>query len=204
MPIPPHWAKICAIDFGWDHPAAFICLAHDRDTDTVYVYDAWRMKGKGAGEQSMTIVGKGYKDIPWAWPHDGLQHDKGAGQILVKQYRDFGVSMLSERAQFQTTTEGKPGGHSVEAGIGMMLERLQTRRLRVFSHLTEWFEEFRMFHRKDGIIVKVDDDLMSATRYGLMMLRKAKTNAEMASLKPSLLSPINAPTFEVFDPICAY
>lgn len=57
----------------------------------------------------------------------------------------------------------------------MMLDRFQTRRLRVFSHLNEWFEEFRLYHRKDGLIVKIDDDLMAATRYGLMMLRKAKT-----------------------------
>ena len=204
LPIPPHWARICAIDFGWDHPAAFVCLAHDRDTDTVYVYDAWRMRKKSAAEQAMVIMGKGYKDLPWAWPHDGLQHDKGAGQVLVKQYKDFGVNMLAERAQFERTTEGKAGGNSVEAGIEMMLERMQTRRLRVFNTLTEWFEEFRQYHRKDGLIVKEDDDLMSATRYGLMMLRKARTGIELQSRRPSLLAPINAAPFEVFDTISGY
>ena len=42
------------------------------------------------------------------------------------------------------------------------------------KHLNDWFEEFRLYHREDGKIVKVGDDLMSATRYGLMMLRHAK------------------------------
>lgn len=204
LPIPPHWARINGIDFGWDHPAAFVCLAHDRDTDTVYVYDAWRMRNKTAAEQSMLIQAKGYKDIPWAWPHDGLQHDKGAGQVLVKQYKGFGINMLGERAQFERTVEGKDGGYSVEAGITQMLERMQTRRLRVFGHLTEWFEEFRQYHRKDGLIVKEDDDLMSATRYGLMMLRKAQTTYEMAAVKPDVMSPIVSAPFQVFDPTVAY
>jgi hypothetical protein len=43
----------------------------------------------------------------------------------------------------------------------------------VFSELNDWFEEFRLSHRKDGRIVKERDDLMSATRYTVMMLRFA-------------------------------
>jgi hypothetical protein len=34
---------------------------------------------------------------------------------------------------------------------------------------------FRLYHRKDGRVVKERDDLMSATRYAIMMLRDAKT-----------------------------
>jgi len=30
-----------------------------------------------------------------------------------------------------------------------------------------------MYHRKDGLIVKEYEDLMAATRYGMMMLRYA-------------------------------
>ena len=39
-----------------------------------------------------------------------------------------------------------------------------TGRLKVFAHLADWFEEFRLYHRKDGLIVKERDDLISATR----------------------------------------
>jgi len=56
-----------------------------------------------------------------------------------------------------------------------MLGRMQTGRLKVFSHLAEWFEEFRLYHRKDGKVIKEFDDLMAATRYALMMLRFAIT-----------------------------
>jgi hypothetical protein len=48
-------------------------------------------------------------------------------------------------------------------------------RIRVFASLGDWFEEFRLYHRKDGKVVKLQDDLMAATRYGYMMLRYAVT-----------------------------
>ena len=77
--------------------------------------------------------------------------------------------MLPERATFSDGTNG------VEAGLMDMLDRMHTGRLKVFSHLNEWFEEFRLYHRKDGKVVKEMDDLMSATRYALMMIRFART-----------------------------
>jgi hypothetical protein len=44
-------------------------------------------------------------------------------------------------------------------------------RLKVFRSCQMWFGEYRQYHRKDGMIVKDKDDLLSATRYGIMMLR---------------------------------
>ena len=38
----------------------------------------------------------------------------------------------------------------------------------------EWWEEFRLYHRKDGIVVKEHDDLMSATRIGVIQRRSAR------------------------------
>jgi len=55
------------------------------------------------------------------------------------------------------------------------LNRMQSGRFKVFKHLNDWFEEFRLYHRKDGKVVKEGDDLMCATRYALMMLRHAST-----------------------------
>ena len=67
------------------------------------------------------------------------------------------------------------GGNGVEAGLMDMLDRMQTGRFKVAAHLADWWEEFRLYHRKDGKIVKENDDLLSATRYALMMIRHAKT-----------------------------
>jgi hypothetical protein len=55
---------------------------------------------------------------------------------------------------------------------------MQLGKFKVFSHLAEWFEEFRMYHRKDGKIVKESDDLMAATRYAYMMRRHALSENE--------------------------
>jgi hypothetical protein len=204
--IPAHWRRINALDPGWDHPAGFAALAHDAETDTVYVYDAWKVRNAPVMQQCGMVLAKGLAHIPHAWPHDGLQHDKGSGEQLRALYAKFGLNMLPERAQFEPTAEGKPGGNSVEAGISMMLTRMQARQLRVFSHLNDWFDEFRLYHRKDGLIVKVDDDILSATRYGLMMLRKAKSLAELGPMAgPGRSSaPAYVPSFQVFDPEAGY
>jgi hypothetical protein len=78
--------------------------------------------------------------------------------------------MLDTHAQFEDKSI------SVEAGIADMLIRMETGRFKVFKHLTDWFDEFRLYHRKDGRVHKEGDDLMSATRYAVMMLRYARTN----------------------------
>jgi hypothetical protein len=54
-----------------------------------------------------------------------------------------------------------------------MLDRMRTGRWKVFSTCGTWLEERRMYHRKDGKVVKERDDTISASRYALMMLRYA-------------------------------
>ncbi|MGL4275185.1 MAG: terminase large subunit domain-containing protein [Pseudomonas paracarnis] len=169
FPIPPAWPQLGGMDFGWDHPFAAIRMAWDRDNDVLYVTACHRIR-----EQTPVLHAGALRPwgdwLPWAWPHDGLQHDKGSGEQLAQQYRAQGLRMMAERATF---TDGSNG---LEAGVSEMLDRMRTGRLKVFSHLAEWFEEFRMYHRKDGLIVKKDDDLMSATRYAMMMRRLAVTS----------------------------
>ena len=65
-------------------------------------------------------------------------------------------------------------GNSVEAGLMEMLTRMEQGKFKVFNTLYDWFEEFRLYHRKDGKLVKLKDDLMSATRYAAMSLRYAE------------------------------
>lgn len=164
--VPAHWPQIGGIDLGgYDHPTAAVKLAWDRDADCVYLTHAHR--------QNATIMQHGAalkpwgESLPWAWPHDALSQDRQSGETFAELYRRQGLNMLWERASFED------GGYGVEAGIAMMLDRMESGRLKVFSHLGEWFEEYRLYHRKDGRIVKEQDDLLSATRYGLMMLRYA-------------------------------
>ena len=176
--MPDHWPRICAIDFGYDHPTAAVWLAWDRDTDTIYVYDCYRAS-HGTPMTHATPINQRGPWIPVAWPHDGLQHDKGSGTQLAELYRRAGINMLHERAQYEesSATATGQGQHrfSVEAGVMDMLDKMKSGKFKVMDHLADWWEEFRLYHRKDGKIVKTQDDLMSATRYGVMMLRFAIT-----------------------------
>ncbi len=173
--IADHWPRICGLDFGWDHPSAAVWLAWDRDADTVYVYDCYRERNVTPAVQAASIRARGAW-IPVAWPADGMQTEKGTGRRLVTHYTEAGCNMLSEHAQYEKSADSTPQSLvSVEAGVMDMLTRMQSGRLKVFKHLADWLEEFRLYHRKEGRIVKERDDLMSATRYGLMMLRHATT-----------------------------
>ena len=66
------------------------------------------------------------------------------------------------------------GGVSLEAGISEMYDRMTTGRFKVANHLSEFFDEKGTYHRKDGLIVKERDDVLSAVRYGMMMKRHAR------------------------------
>ena len=195
FPVPPHWPRIVGLDFGIDHPTAAVWMAWDRDSDTVFVTDAYRVKDASIAIHSAAIRARG-DWIPVAWPHDGLQRDKGSGEQLADQYRSQGLAMIRNRATFDD------GSNGVEAGIAEMLTRMQTQRLKVFSHLGDWFEEFRLYHRKDGMVVKVTDDLLAATRYALMMRRHAKTQEEAQTrVRPGAVPFVS---FGVFDPVTGY
>lgn len=181
-PIPRHWAQIIGLDFGVDHPFAAARLAWDKEADCLYLVNTYRQKGEHQNGvwtgspvfHAAAIRGWG-EWVPVAWPHDGLERDKQSGETLADQYRKHHLNMLPERATHED------GSNGVEAGISEMLERMQTGRFKVFSNNSEWFEEFRLYHRKDGLIVKLIDDLMSATRYAVMMRRFAKLQPSEAN-----------------------
>ncbi len=175
FPLPEHWPRINGIDFGWDHPSAGVQCVWDRDSDCLYVIAAHRAREQTPAMFAAAV--KPWGKWPWSWPHDGLQHDRSSGDQLATLYKAQGLEMLPVRATFEDGTSG------LEAGVMDMLDRMQTGRLKVFTHLNDWFEEFNLYHRKDGLIVKENDDLLSATRYALMMRRYAKTGVELKRVR---------------------
>lgn len=171
--IPEHWSLLWGMDFGVDHPFAAVLIAWNRDTDTMYVIHTIRLKGatplQHAHAMKQAFGGRG-GDIPVAWPHDVHQRKEFEGDLepLYKIYKKHGLNMHSTHAQFVD------GSNSTEIGIITMKDRMETGRFKVFRHCAEWFEEYRIYHRKEGIIVKENDDLMSASRMAVMMQRIAK------------------------------
>lgn len=166
VPLVPHWFYLGGMDFGYDHPFAATQIAWDRDADVIYVIAEYRESKKTPVLHAGAI--KPWGSLMWAWPHDGLQHDKGSGEALAAQYRAQGLNLLPHHAQHED------GSNGVEAGLFEMLDRMQTNRFKVFRTCTNWMSEKRLYHRKDGKIVKLMDDLISSTRYAVMMKRYAK------------------------------
>ena len=184
---PAHWPRIGGMDFGWDHPFAAVELVHDRDSDVVYLSRTHRLKEATPVLHAATLRAWG-KELPWAWPRDGNRETlEGAGIALAAQYRAQGLNLLHEFAHYVEGNGQK--SVSVEAGLMDMLTRMQTGRFKVFKHLNDWWEEFRLYHRKDGRVVKEGDDLMAATRYALMSLRYASTKASHDSFRRTLKYP---------------
>lgn len=165
--IPDHWSRVGGIDFGWDHPTAAVELAWDRDADTIYLIREHRMSRETPAHHAAILKQWGVT-LPWVWPHDGNQADKGSGLQLAKQYRTAGLNMHHENVTFED------GSNGVEAGIMEMLTRMNEGRWKVFETCRMWLDEFSMYHRKDGLIVKENDDLISASRYATMGRRFAR------------------------------
>jgi len=51
---------------------------------------------------------------------------------------------------------------------------MQTGRWKVFSTCDKWLGEFRLYRRESGKVLKIADDVISASRYGLMDIRYAE------------------------------
>jgi len=174
--IKDYWPRICAVDFGVDHPFAAVWMAWDRDLDIVYVYDCYRKSRATIAENSIVIRQKGTW-IPVIWPHDGNQEDPKSAKSLADLYRLEGVNMWYESFTNPPAPGQKKGDLGVEAGLQAIWERMRSGRFKVFRGLDDWFEEFRMYHRKDGKVVPLKDDIMSATRYAHQSLRNARTKS---------------------------
>lgn len=165
FPIPDHWFVINGMDFGWDHPQAHVQLAWDRDEDKFYLTRAYKAKQTSPAE-AWFATKMWSSGVPTAWPHDGLQTEKGSGLQQKSYYEEAGFDMLPDRAMWED------GSNSVEAGIFELYDLMRSGRMKVFRGLRDWFEEYNFYHRDEkGRIVKIRDDMMDATRYAYMMRR---------------------------------
>lgn len=176
--IPDYWKVIAGLDPGDDHPTAVSWIAHNIDTDVMYVFDTYRERRQDVIYHASAIKSRG-KWIPVVWPHDANRKNGYGGPSLADMYRKQGVKMHWDKFTNPAPiglTEGQ-GGIEIMPGIQEILTRMRTGRFKVFKTLTNWLEEFRMYHLdpKSGKPVDKGDDLMQATRYAVQMLRWSVT-----------------------------
>ena len=195
--VPSYWPWLWAFDFrhsgaaSTGHPFAAVLGCHDREDDTIYVMHAVRMMGM-AIDHVAKIKDHPMWDAPISWPHDG---GRGAslisGDTIAMTYKKLGLNMRPHHAEFAS------GGFNFEAGIDAMANRFRARKLLIAAHLYQVFEEYQGYHRSEGIVEKIDDDLLSAIRVLCMDIRNAKTSEHFLrsrrSVGPQLCTGIDFP-----------
>lgn len=156
IPIPEHWFRWYGLDLGWNNTSA-VFIAHDRDSDIMYIYSEYVGEKQIAAVNASSIkamslngqlIGAADTSIMQINPKDGTR--------LIEEYRREGLKLV------------KPD-KTVETGINVMWQRLQTGRLKVFNTCTRFKLEYENYHRdEEGKIVKSNDHLMDAARYGIV------------------------------------
>jgi len=167
MEIPHFWRRIIGIDLGGSpkHPMSAVAIAHDAELDVAHVYACYKSHQPQISIHASAI--RTWGPLPVAWPRDGWTRDRNDGTRFSDLYREEGIRMLAEH------TTHPDGSYSVEPGIAEIYNRMVTGKFRVAYHLTDWWDEFKLYHRDNGRIVKAYDDVMDATRYAMMSLRFA-------------------------------
>jgi phage terminase large subunit-like protein len=182
--IPPHYMIINGMDFGWDHPQAQIQLAIDLENDNFYITNSWK-QSRVSPNEAWGSVNKWAKDVPTAWPMDGLQTEKGSGKQQKAYYMEAGFDMLGVHATWHD------GSNGVEAGLFEILDLMRKGKFKIFRGNRELINEFLQYHRDDkGKIVKTGDDLLDAMRYAYMMRRFAIQKGLIGQAKTVKVNPL--------------
>ena len=182
---PTYWRWGYGVDLGIDHPWGCALLAWDTDQDVIHVVAELRVRGMTPGQHfalmralEMRLFGR-HMDFPCAWPLDAGTRDRGSGESVKRLYQQFGLRMMAEHAT-HANAKG-PAAVSLEGGVAEIDARERAGKWKVSRSCVCYLEERRLYHRKDGEIVRLRDDVLAAARYGMMMRRCFKKFEECSA-----------------------
>src|SRR6056297_835225 len=148
--LPDYWPRAYGFDGGW-HNTAAIWGAWDRETDTWYLYDEHKAGELVIPVHAAAIQSRG-KWIPGVG--DVRHTNVNDGEKMIDEYQDDGIDIMPAT---------KPGK---DARIEKVRKGLLTGKIKVYSTLRKWLNEYRMYHYDDkGKLVKENDHLMDATQH---------------------------------------
>lgn len=155
--IKTEWRRIAGFQAQDDGSIAVVWIAHDKEADTIHLYDSALFKREVLAVVAEGINARG-RWIPISW-------HKEAKEISDKLL-DKGCNMLWEHVD-----ASQP---AIEAASLDIWERMRSKRFKVDKRLGEWLEEYRTFYRQDAKVPKNTHPLMAATRHAVGMLDCAK------------------------------
>ena len=151
--IPEYFPRAFGLDFGWNNTAA-LWIAQDPVTQVKYIYAEYK-KGKVTdSEHVFAIKQRGEWMSGAADPSGGGRRDDG--KMRIDYYRSLGLDL-------------HPGYNGIATGIAQVYTDLQSGMLKVFSNMTKFLDEFRIYRydAKDPnkIARNQDDHLLDTLRY---------------------------------------
>jgi Terminase RNaseH-like domain len=151
----PLWYRQCyGMDVGWNRTAA-IWGALDPESDVLYLHDEHYRAQAEPPVHAAAINARG-SWIPGVIDPASRGRSQHDGQSLLTFYQRLGLRI-------------SVADNSVESGIYQVWLRLSTGRLKVFSTLRNFMQEYRIYRRDEkGAIVKENDHLLDALRYMCM------------------------------------
>jgi hypothetical protein len=179
LDFPIYWRWGAGMDIGIDHPWAYVLMAHDTDQDVIHLVAELRVSDQTPGQHFALIralelrLFNRHMDFPTAWPADAGTRDKGSGEPVKNLYKQYGLRMMAEPATLPNLKGA--AAVSLEGGIQEIDLRERCGKWKVSRSCISYLEERRLYHRKDGEVVRLRDDTLSAARYGYMMRRSFKT-----------------------------
>jgi hypothetical protein len=152
--IPAWYRHAFGLDVGWSRTAA-IWGALDPETDILYLYSEHYRGQAEPAIHAQAIRARG-SWIPGVVDPAARGRTQNDGTQLLALYRDLGLNLT-------------PANNAVEAGIYAVWSRLSAGKLKVFSTLENWLQEFRIYRRDEkGRVVKENDHGLDASRYLVM------------------------------------
>ena len=157
MEIPAWFRRSYGMDVGWN-ATAVVFGAYDADNDIAYIYDAYK-RGQAEPDVHASAIRKRYPGgfkLPGAIDPASRGSGQADGKQLLQLYRKEGLRLIE-------------ADNAREAGIAEVYSRLSTGRLKIARHLSDVFDEYRIYRRDDmGRIIKEHDHYMDALRYYVM------------------------------------
>src|SRR5262249_31030849 len=175
LKLPRYWRWGYGLDIGINHPTGIVLMVWDIDQDVLHVVAELRVTGATPGQHfalirglEMRLFGR-HMNFPIAWPADAGTRDKGSGEPVKNLYAQYGLRMLHEHATHPNAKGA--AATSLEGGIAEIDLREKNGKWKVARSCVCYLEERRLYHRKDGEVVRLRDDVLSAARCGAMMKR---------------------------------
>jgi hypothetical protein len=188
LSFPLYWRWGYGFDIGIDHPWSAVLMCHDTDQDVIHLVAELRISNEtpaghfAAIRQLEKRIFNRYMDFPIAWPRDADSRAPGSGESVKNLYKQFGLRMMAEPATLPNLKG--VAAVSLEGGVQEIKTREKFGKWKVARNCLCYLEERRLYHRKDGEIVKLRDDTLAAARYGMMMRRFFKSLEECGGEMP--------------------